>query len=169
MLKDNLIMNNTFHKLNNNWTLWAHLPHDTDWTMASYKIIYTFDSIEEAIALCETIPEKMVQNCMMFLMRDGIKPLWEDPENKEGGSFSYKVVNKNVCDIWKLMFYSIIGETITENENIFLNGLTISPKKNFCIIKVWMNDCSNQNPFDMNLFDGLTSNGCLFKKHAPEF
>ena len=47
------------HKLYNAWTLWAHLPHDTDWTVKSYKQIYTVESVEGTIALCETIPEKM--------------------------------------------------------------------------------------------------------------
>ena len=165
MLKDNVIIEKNFHKLNNKWCLWAHLPHDTDWTMASYKIIYTFDSVEEAIALTETIPEKMVQNCMMFLMRDGIKPLWEDPENKNGGSFSYKVMNKGVAEIWKNMFYSIIGETITDNKKIHLNGLTISPKKNFCIIKIWTKTRDVQDPSIFNIND-INSIPCLFKPHC---
>ena len=37
------------HKLYDKWTLWAHLPHDTDWTVNSYKNIFTFNSVEEII------------------------------------------------------------------------------------------------------------------------
>ena len=29
--------NQEIHNLYDNWTLWAHLPHDTDWTVKSYK------------------------------------------------------------------------------------------------------------------------------------
>jgi len=29
-----------YHTLNDKWVLWAHLPHDTDWTLKSYKEIY---------------------------------------------------------------------------------------------------------------------------------
>ncbi len=25
------------HKLNSSWCLYAHLPHDTDWSASSYK------------------------------------------------------------------------------------------------------------------------------------
>ena len=32
-----------FHSLSDKWSLWAHLPHDTDWSLNSYKNIYTFD------------------------------------------------------------------------------------------------------------------------------
>ena len=28
------------HDLSDEWCFWAHLPHDTDWSLNSYKIIY---------------------------------------------------------------------------------------------------------------------------------
>ena len=65
-----------FHKLSNKWTLWAHLPHDTNWSASSYKKIFEFESAEEAIAIFETLPPKLVMNCMLFLMRKGIVPMW---------------------------------------------------------------------------------------------
>jgi len=72
---------NTDCKLYDKWTLWAHLPHDTNWTFESYIPILTFDSVHAIIMLLETIPEEMITNCMLFIMRDGIKPMWEDPKN----------------------------------------------------------------------------------------
>lgn len=158
------------HKLNSKWTLYSHLPHDTDWTFKSYEQITKLSSVEETIKVIKMIPEKTVCNCMLFIMREDIKPMWEDDENRHGGCFSFKVTNAIVWSVWERLAYTLIGETLFKNnKNIKVNGITISPKKNFCIIKVWMKDCENQNPFEMNLFDGLTSNGCLFKKHAPEF
>ena len=51
-----------------------------------------------------------------------------------------------------------------------VTGITISPKKNFCIIKIWMTDCTNQNPaIVINEIKGISSQGCIFKKHAPEY
>ena len=38
----------------------------------------TIKSIEEMVALYSAIPEKLIKNCMMFVMREGIKPMWED-------------------------------------------------------------------------------------------
>mgnify|MGYP003866091315 FL=1 len=81
--------------MSDKWTLWAHLPHDTDWSLNSYKKIMTFTTVEEALVLYETLPDKMIKNCMLFLMREGIKPTWEDEKNRGGGCFSYKVSNKN--------------------------------------------------------------------------
>lgn len=166
------IMTPENHKLNDNWTLWAHLPHDTDWTPKSYKNIFTMSSIEEAITITETLPEILVKNCMLFIMREGIKPIWEDAKNRNGGCFSYKVINKNVYDVWRELTYVLVGHTISSNNSFVesVNGITISPKKNFCIIKIWMNNCSFQNPEVITSeVKGLESQGCLFKKHTPEY
>ena len=61
---------------------------------------------------------------------------------------------------------------VSKNVN-FVNcvtGITISPKKNFCIIKIWMSDCNNQNPSIVTTdVKGLLPQGCIFKKHTPEY
>jgi hypothetical protein len=164
---------NNFHKLSDKWTLWAHLPHDTNWDINSYHDILTFNTVEEGIALCETLPEKLVKNCMLFLMKNDIKPTWEDPGNIKGGSFSFKVGNKTVHDIWNKLFYSTIGLSLSSDNEFMktINGITISPKKNFCIVKIWTNNCSKQNPELINSpnIKGLNLNGCLFKKNITEY
>ena len=160
-----------FHKLSDKWTLWAHLPHDTNWAASSYKKIYEFDTAEQAIALIEMLPPKLVMNCMLFLMRTGIVPMWEDAQNRNGGCFSYKVANKEVNQAWKQLSYVTVGETISTNLNVIphVNGITISPKKNFCIIKIWMANCNFQNAGVVRELEGITAHGCLFKKHTPEY
>lgn len=162
---------NTFHKLSDEWTLWAHLPHNTDWSLKSYIQIFTFTSVENTIAVTETLPSALVENCMLFMMRTGITPMWEDPKNREGGCFSYKVINKNVYATWKELTYSIVGGSISSKSGFFdcVTGITISPKKNFCIIKIWMKNCDHQNPAVIAEIKGLLQHGCLFKKHTPEF
>lgn len=164
--------NSEFHKLNNQWNLWAHLPHDTDWGINSYKKIYTLKTIEETIAISETLPEILVKNCMLFIMKVGILPTWEDPKNRNGGCFSYKISNKIVYEVWKNLTYILLGETLSNSESCMssITGITISPKKNFCIIKIWLSNCLNQNPdIIVNDVKGIISQGCLFKKHLPEY
>ena len=160
------------HSLSGKWTLWAHLPHDTDWSVNSYINLFTVSTVEETIALVETLPETLVKNCMLFFMREGIKPTWEDPKNRKGGCFSYKVINKNVFEAWKDLSFSIVGESVSKNLSFVSNvcGITISPKKNFCIIKIWMTDCSQQNSAVVNNdIRGISSQGCIFKAHTPEY
>jgi hypothetical protein len=155
------------YKLYDKWTLWAHLPHDINWSFESYIRVLSFSDVPTIITLLETIPEEMIKNCMLFIMRDGIKPMWEDPMNKNGGCYSYKIVNKQVSTVWKNLSYSLVGESLTEDKNVrpFINGITISPKKNFCIIKIWLANCKYQNPSVISDKLGISSQGCLFKTH----
>ncbi len=176
VIPENTIMASTipedFHKLSDKWTLWAHLPHDIDWSISSYKRILDMTTVEETIAITETLPDILVKNCMLFLMRDGIKPTWEDPKNRNGGCFSYKVSNKNVYEVWRDLTYVLVGDSISKQKSFVsgVTGITISPKKNFCIIKIWMTNCLNQNPSIVTSeIKGLSSQGCLFKKHMPEY
>jgi len=158
--------------LNDKWNLYYHLPHDKKWDLTSYKLIIgNIDNAEKLIAINETLPENVVKNCMLFVMRDGITPMWEDKKNRNGGCFSFKVPNKQVMLVWRSLFYSICGETlcIEKNHNQFINGITVSPKRNFCIIKVWLRDCSLQDPNILIDITNLSKTGCLFKKHEPEF
>ena len=81
--------------------------------------------------------------------------------------------NKAVHDIWNKLFYTTIGRTLSKDKSFVetVNGVTISPKKNFCIVKIWTNNCLKQNPELINCDDlkGLNMNGCLFKKHITEY
>tara|TARA_B110000091_G_C13806200_1_gene472676 strand:+ start:662 stop:1180 length:519 start_codon:yes stop_codon:yes gene_type:complete len=160
------------HTLHGKWDLYYHLPLNKKWDAASYKVISReFSTMEHVVALNTNIPEKIVKLCMLFVMRDGIKPMWEDPQNRNGGCFSFKVLNKQVFEVWKHLFYSICGETLfTDSKlNKNVNGITTSPKKNFCIVKVWLRDCSVQDPSLLISIPELSKQGCLFKRHAPEF
>ena len=105
-------------------------------------------------------------------MKEGIKPTWEDPRNRDGGCFSYKILNKNVHETWKELTYAIVGNTISNQKSfvVSVSGITISPKKNFCIVKIWLSNCSNQNAnIITNEIKAITPTGCLFKKHSPEY
>ena len=160
------------HNLNGKWNLYYHLPNNTDWDLSSYSnLVASIDTLETVIKVNEKLTENVVKNCMLFVMREGITPMWEDPKNRKGGSFSYKISNKYVPDIWKHLFYLLCGESLCTNEeyNQYVNGITVSPKKNFCIIKIWMSISDYQDPDIILDIPNLTKHGCLFKAHQPEF
>ena len=131
------------HSLSDKWVLWAHLPHDTNWSINSYINIATVNSIEKMVELMQCLKENLVKNCMLFFMKEGIKPMWEDPKNVDGGCFSMKINNKVVNNTWKNICYSTLGNSISTDHKFLstINGITISPKKTFCIIKLWTSTC----------------------------
>ena len=166
-IENNLNVIEEYNKLNDKWVLWGHLPYDTNWNINSYSKIYTVDTVESIVALYKIMPENIIKNSMLFLMRDGIIPTWEDKKNIGGGCFSYKVNNKNVVNIWKRLSYNLVGENLTNNLDLLdkINGITISPKINFCIIKIWTSTCEYKSSDYIKHIDELQCDGCLFKKH----
>ena len=164
---------NQSHQLIGKWDLYYHLPHDKNWELSSYKTIMSeIDSVEKVITLNTQIPECLVKHCMLFMMRNGITPQWEDPKNRTGGAFSFKVINKQVHEVWKELVSWLCGETLFIDNSInssHINGITVSPKRNFCIVKIWLDCCEYQDPNMIVDISNLQKQGCLFKKHEPEF
>ena len=77
--------------LHGKWDLYYHLPHDKKWDVSSYKCIAKgIQSVEELISINESISEKIVKHCMLFVMRSGITPMWEDPRNRNEVVFHLK-------------------------------------------------------------------------------
>lgn len=160
------------HNLLGKWNLYYHLPHDKNWELSGYTVIMSsVDTVEKVVSLNESIHENIIKNCMLFVMRDGITPMWEDPRNRNGGCFSYKVINKFVPEVWRNLFAALCGETLSIDQKLshHINGITISPKKNFCIIKIWLDTANYQDPGMISNIPNLSKQGCLFRKHEPEF
>jgi len=151
--KTNIKVDNK-HNLHTSWIIWYHSPSDKSWSKDSYKSILEINTVEDYLVL-----ENSWLNClpsvsegMFFIMRKLnnnkiIFPLWEDPNNKMGGYWSFKVDNEHSQEFWNKLCRFTIGETMcNENENSMqINGISISPKKTFCIIKIWNDNCLNQD------------------------
>lgn len=156
------------HNLNRKWILWSHLPQNPDWTLKSYKQLYNLNTLEDVVAVLNIIPDILLTSCMFFFMREGITPLWEDVKNKDGGCFKYRIINKHVPQTLKHMIYTLVGETLSSNKLFLQNvtGITISPKKKFCILKVWTSNCDFQNSDVIDIDNTiLNTNKAIFEIH----
>lgn len=157
------------HQLETKWSLYCHYSNDTTWDESSYKKICEISSVEEAIVLFDLITCDLFNSAMFFLMRGTIKPMWEDPENVQGGAFSFKVNMDKIKKTWTHMGFQCIGETVFNVKNTetqkYVNGISFSPKKCFGILKIWTKSCELQEPDLINYFDGMSQEGCIFKKH----
>ena len=182
------------HKLNNHWKLWFHKMDLNDWNIESYQEIYKIDTLENAIILFESISNLIITNSMLFFMKNNITPLWENEKNIDGGSFSYKISNEIIVNIYKKLIYFIISENLDNIDDEIIqniNGISISPKKNFCILKIWVGDLKNINkseifknfiqksilklsndeiqipddPFNIDKILNIDKQICIFRKH----
>jgi len=159
------------HPLADEWTLWHHTPQDNNWKIDSYHVIMEIDTVEQTLALTSELKDFFIKNSMLFLMKKGVKPMWEDPRNCRGGSFSFKVKNENAHHVWCQLTYAVTGGFISQNEDFLkkITGITLSPKRGTCIVKIWMEDPTFQNAslIEHNI-DGLEKHGCLFVEHVTK-
>ena len=147
-----------------NYTLYSHMANDVNWNIESYEVIKHITTLNELVSIIEYIPDELLTNCMFFFMKDNIKPMWEDEMNKNGGCISYKIPNNDCYKLWKDIIYSYVSSKITNSENI--NGLSISPKRNFCIIKIWLKVCDNIDTTTINNDLDIKNIEVIVKKHV---
>lgn len=140
--------------LNDVWSLYFHDPYDMNWEANSYKFITTISSIEDYINVFKSFDELWTRG-MFFIMREHITPRWEDENNKNGGCFSLKINKEDVLEKLFEITSSILGETLGKDDLISMNinGISISPKKNYHIIRIWIksNQNINKDNYDFNL------------------
>ena len=76
--------------------------------------------------------------------------------------------HKNLMTVLRLIYFSLILEDLSTNKtvNSSINGISLSPKKNFCIIKIWLSNCNTMDSDVINKLESLPFEGCLFRKHS---
>tara|TARA_B110000495_G_C22995496_1_gene586838 strand:- start:589 stop:1071 length:483 start_codon:yes stop_codon:yes gene_type:complete len=154
------------HVLQHKWTLWYHNLSNQDWTLNGYSKIYDIHSVEDFWNIHLRLNLNIIQSGMFFLMKDDILPLWEDEKNIEGGCWSYKIPKKDSYNSWIEIAMAVCGEYLIMNDNSnIINGISISPKKSFCIIKIWNNKIVKDNMLLSKNIYNLNKDTCLYKAH----
>jgi translation initiation factor 4E len=150
------------HQLNSDWNLYYHNPSDSCWTLQSYVEVGEINTLEIFFHLHDNlITREAFHLGMFFMMKKGIMPIWEDTHNVKGGCWSYKVGVGQALSVWIEIASKMVAETLTNDLNL-INGLTLSPKKGFCIIKIWNNDCSKTNTNLLTKINGLDQSQALY-------
>lgn len=153
------------------YTLWFHSSSDVDWSIDSYHEIFNFNTVDEFLTLLMAINTrpKMLLNGMFFIMRQGVKPTWEDPINRDGGCFTWKVEKEDVLAAWENMCMMFVtGELNPIFDKYGFNGISISPKKTNNILKVWLRDNpsdNDSNTLEMPVNCNFNKTPRLYKSH----
>jgi hypothetical protein len=152
--------------LKNEWKLWFHSINDNNWNKSSYKQLFSLKDLFDTNLMMNIFKQNHYQNGMFFLMKNDVFPNWEDPSNRMGGCLSFKISSKNVISEWRDLFLKCNLECILKGENNKINGLSISPKKEFNILKIWFSEnIDYKNLFIEKENSELTLSNSLYKKH----
>jgi translation initiation factor 4E len=125
------------------WVLWFHKVNDNNWDLNSYSKVLEIRTYHDLLFLLKELDN--ITSGMFFIMKDGIKPVYEDEQNKEGGYWSIRITKKDSYDFWKkIIYYLCIDNLMINNEyQEMINGISISPKINNCIFKIWNSSFTN--------------------------
>ncbi len=145
----------------NKFALWFHNPNDINWEISGYHKILNFESVEEFWVLYNLLKQNIIQYGMYFLMKSNIQPIWEAPENINGAVISIKIVNTMAQTEWEKFSVYFIAGAFGDNAN----GISISPKKNFNIVKIWYKDTFDFNTFKLPAEFSIYNDKLLYKKN----
>ena len=160
-------MNN--YQLNTNWCLWYHSINDTNLKKNSYKNLFTLKNLFDVKCINDIIDKIHLQNGMFFIMRENIFPTWEDPDNRNGCCISFKVPSSFLKEQWNTILNGVLSEDIlTDSTNTeYINGISIAPKKEFNIIKLWLRDGGKKYEDNLREYGPFfTKEKALIKKHV---
>lgn len=164
------VSSNGSHPLNDKWVLWMHQPASkcNRWDLASYKQHCVISTVEDFWNLFNGM-KSLVNEDMWFLMRHGIPPRWEDPVNKEGGSFKFKVPGDRLDNCWLTLAMHLVTETMCVNmrDSKLISGISTSPKQhNFSTLSIWNLDsaATDCKQFPSNV-EGIDFKMSLYQAH----
>lgn len=136
------------------WCLYYHNPVDTKWTPESYGLLGTVKTWQEYHGLLKELEDVSVQQGMLFWMREGVPPLYENHANIKGGCYSLRISRQRSVHYFSLYtIAAMLGQVVQESTNQ-IQGVSISPKRiieknqSFNVIKIWNKDCTRFNNKD---------------------
>ena len=153
--------------LENEWVLWYHSINEHKWDKSSYKQLLNLKDLYDIHLILSIFKQNHYQNGMFFVMKKGVFPNWEDPNNRLGGCLSFKITSTDVLSEWNELLLKCITNHLLLEKNEEINGISISPKKEFNIIKIWLRNDSFD--YKNNLIEYGTNillKNSLYKKHS---
>lgn len=159
------------HPLQHKWTMYfdskswnpststtSELHHPSSSTQANsweaaLKMLGVYTTVESFMSIFSTLrrPSQLERNSNYHLFKDGIKPMWEDAANQNGGKWiiTLKGTNQALLDrSWMWLVLALIGEELDENDDI--TGAVVSTRNKGDRIALWI-----RNKTDVDLVNKI--------------
>lgn len=134
------------------WSLYFHAHDNPKWNLPSFTPVGTVKTWREFWSLIEGLRTDAIADGMFFFMRDPIPPLWENHQNIRGGSYSIRVQRKDAGETYVTYAIATMVGCLTKDAANTINGISISPKKGFNILKMWNTDAAHHKlPTDIHI------------------
>mmetsp|Transcript_34295 Transcript_34295/g.96650 ORF Transcript_34295/g.96650 Transcript_34295/m.96650 type:complete len:266 (+) Transcript_34295:146-943(+) len=136
--------------LQDTWVLWFDRYIGPGFSAEEYaaalKEVCTFSSVQEFWCWYNHLPQAsgLDVSCTYHLMKQGIRPLWEDAGNVNGGNLCVKMAPQELDHAWTMLSLSAIGGAMEGAllEGDSLCGISVGMRKNDATINIWNADAS---------------------------
>lgn len=142
--------------LDSTWCLWFDRYIGPGFSAEEYAAamleVALFEDIQSYWRWMNNLPSarQLDVSCTYHLMKKGIRPIWEDKSNVNGGSFSFRVASMdNVDDIWTTVSLNAIAGQFDLFLSDYVNeicGVSIGMRKSEASFTIW---ASNAKSFDV--------------------
>jgi len=111
---------------------------------ANLRQVGTFNTVENFWYLYShmTRPQDLQGHADIHMFKAGIRPLWEDDANKNGGKWIVRLKKGLATRCWENLILAILGEQFMVGEEIC--GAVVSVRFQEDLISIWNKSCSNQ-------------------------
>ncbi|XP_077987659.1 eukaryotic translation initiation factor 4E type 2-like isoform X2 [Glandiceps talaboti] len=108
------------------------------------KYVGSFCSVEQFWALYSHLvrPSDLSGHSDFHLFKEGIKPMWEDEANKDGGKWIVRLKKGLASRCWENLILAMLGEQFMVGEEIC--GAVVSIRFQEDIISIWNKTASDQ-------------------------
>jgi len=118
------------------------------------KPIASFGTVEQFWSVYSHLirPNELSGHCDLHIFKDGIKPLWEDEANKDGGKWIVRLRKGLASRCWENLLLALLGEQFMVGNEVC--GAVVSIRLQEDIISVW-NRTASDNTTTIRIRDTL--------------
>lgn len=135
------------HQLQNKWVLWyCKSDRSKNWEDC-LKEVTTFQSVEDFWALYNHIQlaSGLSWGSDYYLFKEGIRPMWEDPHNIQGGRWLIQVEKNHRNDVldhyWLELLMAMVGEQFDEHGDQIC-GSVVNVRNKGDKVSLWTRDAT---------------------------
>lgn len=156
--------------LGRTYTLWSHDINNKFWDIGSYKKLVTVDNASGFWRVINNFSKIGVKFNHFFLMKNDVEPTWEHKDNRNGGVCSFKIELCRSADVFEYLSIKMVSGCLSSNSDD-INGISLSPKNNWAIIKIWNKD----SKYDLSktlmpeILGKYSNLGIRYKANVPEY
>lgn len=123
-------------KLSETYQLWVHASSNQSWMLHDCKNILDIKNVSDMWRFINNLRKLNFKTNDFILMRNGIYPLWEAAENKNGSKYSIRTDINTGFEIASILILNLCCDSISPNDKTYVNGINMCVKNNWLLIKI---------------------------------